>query len=271
MVGALWAPTMPAPHARLHAVTSPRVSPGLDGVRVGHLSDIHVRGGVHPRALHHAVERLNALQPDVVLLTGDYVCLSAGPLPRLTEALRKLAAPAWAVLGNHDHWAGAHRVRRGLEAAGVEVLRNEYREVSVRGAALHLVGVDDPVTGRADAARAFAGVPPGATALCLVHAPRALAAVAPHAPALVLCGHTHGGQLYVRGLTPWLSARLGVPHLAGLFHVDGAWLYVSRGLGASVPVRLGAPREFACLTLRSAQPSTSGTGSSGGLAPLAGL
>ena len=259
------------PRARLHAITSHRVAPGLDGVRVGHLSDLHVRGGVHPRTLHAAVERLNALAPDVVLLTGDYVCLSAGPLPRLTEALRRLRSPAWAVLGNHDHWAGAHRVHRALEAAGVEVLRNEHREVSIRGAALHLVGVDDPVTGRADAPRAFSGVPRGATSLCLAHAPRALAAVAPHRPALVVCGHTHGGQVYVRGLTPWLSARMGMPHLAGLFQVDGAWLYVSRGLGAAVPVRLGAPREFACLVLRSAQPSTSGTGSSAGLPPPAGL
>ena len=246
---------MAPPLARLLEVHSPRVHPALDGLRVGHLSDVHVRGGVRPRALHAAVDGLNALAPDLVLLTGDYVCLSAGPVRRLTEALRQLQAPAWAVLGNHDHWAGAAAIRRALEAAGVEVLHNEHRVHAVRGAALHLVGVDDPITGRADAGRAFAGVPRGATSLCLVHAPRAVEAVRPHGPALVLSGHTHGGQLYVRGLTPWLGKKLGVRHLAGLFHEQGTWLYVSRGLGAAVPVRVGAPREWACVTLRSARTS----------------
>src|SRR6185295_14016565 len=103
----------------------------------------HVRTGVKPRRLHRAVEIINELRPDAVVLTGDYVCTSTRPLPELTSALRELRAPSYAVLGNHDHWAGAKAVRAALERSGVDVLQNEHRLVRAQGTSFHLVGVDD--------------------------------------------------------------------------------------------------------------------------------
>src|SRR5205823_4307804 len=90
-----------------HEIASPRVTAELDGIRIGQLSDIHVRVGLKPRRLHQAVEMLNALAPDLVALTGDYLCFSSLPLRQLTDALKRLVVPAYAVLGNHDHFCGA--------------------------------------------------------------------------------------------------------------------------------------------------------------------
>src|SRR5262249_9716869 len=131
--------TLRRPTLCSHDVFSPRILPGLDGIRIGQLSDIHVRTGVKPRMLHAAVGMLNALRPDLVVLTGDYVCLSVKPLPELTAALRKLAVPSYATLGNHDHWSDAKRVRQALTRAGVDVLTNEHRVLQFGRGHLHLV------------------------------------------------------------------------------------------------------------------------------------
>jgi predicted MPP superfamily phosphohydrolase len=86
----------------------------------------------------------------------------------------------------------------------------------------------------------------------LSHDPKSARLLAAHRPALVLSGHTHGGQVYLRRVTPFLAARVGLPFLAGLFEVDGGHLYVNRGLGAALPVRFHAPPELTVLTLRAA-------------------
>lgn len=240
------------PTIREHDVASARVHPALDGVRIGQLSDIHVRGGVRPRRLELAVEQMNALRPDFVALTGDYVCISAVPLPSLTEALRRLQMPAFATLGNHDHWCGAAKVRGALEDAGVTVLTNEHRRLEIRGAPLYLVGVDDSVTRHHDPEKAFRDVPEGATRVVLSHDPNSADILWKYHPALILSGHTHGGQVYFRKLTPFISRKIGMRYLHGFFEVEGSVLYVNRGLGAALPVRFRAPTEVAHLTLRSA-------------------
>src|SRR5207302_1096931 len=146
--------------------------PSLDGVRIAQLSDIHVRTGVRPRRLEAAIELVNAARPDLVVLTGDYVCMSPLPLPMLTFALNRLSAPAFATLVNHDHCSDARKVRSALADAGVTVLTNEHRALKLRGAQLHLVGVDDSITRHHDPDRAFHGVPEGATSVVLSHDPK---------------------------------------------------------------------------------------------------
>lgn len=240
------------PQLSLHDVVSHRIDPSLEGIRIGHLSDIHVRTGVKPRRLHLAVEMMNALKPDVVLLTGDYVCFSPRPLPALTAALKELKVPAFATLGNHDHWSGAPQVRRALSEAGVDVLTNEHRTVRLGGGTFHIVGVDDSVTKNHDPVRAFSRVPEEGTRIVMAHDPSFADSLLPWRPALILSGHTHGGQVFIKRLTPYLSAKVGVKYLSGFFELDGAVLYVSRGLGASLPVRFRAPMEISQLTLRSA-------------------
>ena len=244
-----------APKLCTHDAVSPRIAQGLSGLRIGHLSDIHVRTGVRPRRLEIAVEMMNARAPDLVVLTGDYVCRSPKPLPALTRALRELERPAYAVLGNHDHWSDADRVRGALEDAGVQVLTNEHRRLEWQGAPYYLVGLDDSVTKHHDPERAFAGIPEGATRVVLSHDPKSADGMGRYHPALIFSGHTHGGQVFFPRLTPFVSARVGIKYLAGFFEVQGSLLYVTRGLGAGIPVRFRAPIEVAELTLRSSAPA----------------
>jgi predicted MPP superfamily phosphohydrolase len=194
---------------------------------------------------------LNALAPELVVLTGDYVCLSPKPLGAHTEALRALKRPCFATLGNHDHWCDAGRVQAALERAGVDVLRNEHRVLRLGAGTLHLVGVDDSVTRHDDPQAAFDGVPEGATTVVLSHDPNSADGLLPFQPSLILSGHTHGGQVFVKRLTPFMAKRIGIRYLHGFFELDGAVLYVNRGLGAGIPLRIGAPVEVAQLTLRS--------------------
>jgi predicted MPP superfamily phosphohydrolase len=235
-----------------HEARSPLVDARHDGVRLVHLSDIHAAGPLRPRRLHRAVELANALRPHAVLLTGDYVCASARPAALIADALGRLEVPAWATLGNHDHWSGAARVAAALESAGVRVLRNAHDALLLQGAPLHLIGVDDHRTGHADPEAAFAGVGPAGTRVVLTHDPNAADALAGRGAALVLAGHTHGGQIRLPGVTAGIARRIGIKYLSGFFELGPTLLYVNRGLGAAVPLRIAAPMEVALLTLRRA-------------------
>ncbi len=240
------------PMVRRVEVSVPELDPRLAGVRLAHLSDLHVSALSRPRLLWRAVDQVAREGADLALLTGDYVCASLRALPRLTDALRSLSIPAVATLGNHDHWAGAAEVARALLDAGIRVLCNQHVTVAIRGAPLHVIGVDDGTTRHADPERAFHGVPERGLRVALTHDPRQADRVAPRGAHLILAGHTHGGQIDVPGLTKRLMRRRGFHYLGGEYRVGQSLLYVSRGLGASIPLRLRAPSEVAVLTLRAA-------------------
>lgn len=243
------------PESNVHEIPIRRLPAELDGLRIAHVTDVHVQRMVRPRHLDRAVEWINDTRPDLLCLTGDYVCFHRGAIPRLHASLGRLRAEvqAVAVLGNHDHWCDAAGIRHVLEDLGIRVLQNEHTHVEVRGGRLAVVGVDDASTGNADPARAFAGLEDsGAPVIALTHDPRAAEPIAAHGAELILAGHTHGGQIVVGNLTHRIAARLGHFHLDGFYEVgEQARLFVNRGLGASLPVRVNAPPEVAKLILRS--------------------
>jgi len=236
-------------------VRSRHVDPSHDGVRLAHLSDLHVAAGLRPRRLLRVVERVNLEKPDAVVLTGDFVCTSLLGLKSLALVLGKLRCPAWATLGNHDHWVGAKAVARVLEDAGIGLLCNEHRSVMLRGAPLNLVGIDDEVTGHANPVAAFRGLEQGGTRLALMHDPNTVDRLEGREVALALAGHTHGGQIKLPGVTTRIARRIGVKYLSGFFLVGETVLFVNRGLGAALPIRIAAPMEVAFLTLRAAPAS----------------
>ncbi len=227
------------------------LDPRHDGVRIAHLSDIHV-GRWTPRAhVRAAVELAAAVKPDLTVLTGDYVCWSRTEIPLVEDWLgglggRKVAA----VLGNHDFFTSGRRVAAALARHGYDVLRNRNTSVEVNGAPLTLVGIDDPITRHDDAGAAFDGAAPG-TRVVLTHYPvdpRRLVARGAH---LVLSGHTHGGQNHIPGVTHRLLRRVGIRYPRGLYDVDGGKVYVTTGVGfVGVRLRIGAASEVAVLTLR---------------------
>ncbi|MEZ4323514.1 MAG: metallophosphoesterase [Myxococcota bacterium] len=227
--------------------------PGWEGpARVVQLTDLHFGLVTPKRLLDLAVDRANALEPDLVVLTGDFVCRGYRFIGQITNTLARLEAPAVAVLGNHDHWVAADAVRRALERANVEVLQNRWTRVDVRGAPLAVAGMDDSTTRNHDPDATVAGLPDHPV-LGLTHNPAAAPLLWERGVRGVLSGHTHAGQFHVKGVTSGLYAKvLGQPFLGGMYEEPGGWVYVSAGLGAgAVPWRTGEParREVTLLEL----------------------
>lgn len=219
----------------------------LGSLRVTHLTDMHV-GRVTPMDVQReAVAIANGQAADLVVLTGDFVCHSLNYLDELTDTLKGLEAPAIAVLGNHDYWAGGEEVQQALERAGVLVLRNQHTLLTLRGEKLQVVGLDDAYTGHADLRAATRGLRTDVPTLGLSHIGEEADALWDKGAALVLAGHTHAGQVTLAGLH-----ELAVGKLAGHKYVHGIYgsrraetapagaLYVGAGVGAAVmPLRLG--------------------------------
>lgn len=251
-------PGVVPPRVTRHEVRVAGLDPRHDGVRIAQLSDIHV-GNLTPAAhIRAAIEAANATEPDLIVLTGDYVCWRRNEVALAAEQLGGLRAPrVLAVLGNHDYFVWGAGVTSALERNGYEVLRNQTTVATVRGAPLAMVGVDDPVTRHDDLDLAFAGAPRGVSRIVLCHAPDRAPAIAARGADLVMSGHTHGGQIYFKGITDRLMKRAGLNFRRGMYEVGEraarTQLYVTPGVGFSGITRRhgeGTHAEVAVLTLR---------------------
>ncbi|MGH9175135.1 MAG: metallophosphoesterase [Vicinamibacterales bacterium] len=231
----------------------PGLPPECHGVRIAHLSDFHVGSAVPTETLHHSRQIALDFMPDIVALTGDFfnegVVVDSGDLFTNWPA----RARVFAVLGNHDYRGPVGHLDRLLHLladAGVTVLRNESIEIDLNGHGAWIVGVDDPFTTRMDDAVAFDMLPADAEALLyLAHSPAAAITIPEGRARIMLCGHTHGGQLRIvpDGRVPfvklarWLRRsprRLDPLVHRGIHWTRGAVLIVSNGLGVSkLPLR----------------------------------
>jgi predicted MPP superfamily phosphohydrolase len=238
-----------------HELVIPELDRRLDGVVVAQLSDIHLGAATPDGRIERAIATVNALHPDLVVLTGDYVTWTRDPIKRLSARIAGLEPPTYAVLGNHDHWVDGTAVRKALEADGYAVLQNASEKIELRGAPLWIVGVDDAQTGHQDVAKAFAGVPEDAAKIVLAHQPRSADALPENGHLVCFSGHTHGGQIVLPGITERIARRVGQPYLRGAYRVRGNWLFVSSGLGygrGGAALRVRVPPEIALITLRAA-------------------
>ncbi len=226
-----------------HALHAEQLSRPL---RVAHLTDLHV-GRITPMKVQlAAVDMVNRQRPDLVALTGDFVCHGQAFLDELADILRHFDAPMVAVLGNHDHWSGAEQVCRVLESAGVEILSNANTVVSLDGRLLQLVGLDDAYTGHADPARALRGMRTDLPTIGLSHIAEEAEVLWQGGVPLVLSGHTHAGQVTMAGMHEILMGRVaGHRYVHGLYgsRTQGApsgAVYVGAGIGAAMmPLRIG--------------------------------
>ncbi len=214
-------------------------------LRIAHLTDMHV-GRVTPmRVQMTAVELVNERRPDLVCITGDFVCHSQAYLGQLEHVVASIDAPVLGVLGNHDHWSGANAVRRVLRRAGAEVLDNVHTVLELRNERLQVIGLDDAYTGHADWRAATRGLRRDLPTLGLSHIAEESEHLWRAGVSLVLSGHTHAGQVTLARLNELALGRLvGHKYIHGLYgsrvaHDHGS-VYVGAGLGAAVfPVRLG--------------------------------
>ena len=226
----------------------------LDGLTIVQLSDIHAGALMTEARMRRIARAAMELQPDVVALTGDMLdvsALAAAPFSRAFGELRgKLGT--YAVLGNHDYFAGPRAGEQAVRDAGAVLLRNSGARIERGKGTLFIGGVDDPSRGGlgVDPWSALRAAAPGEPRIMLAHRPALFELCASQGAQLVLSGHTHGGQIALS--REWSLARLLGPYTMGLYERNGARLYVHRGMGTvgPAPVRLGSPPEIALLTLR---------------------
>jgi predicted MPP superfamily phosphohydrolase len=227
----------------------------LHGFTIAQVSDLHVGPTIRRRYVEAVVDAVNALDADVIALTGDLVDGQVGELAAHTAPLRRLTARhgAFAVTGNHEYYSGVTAWVAELRRLGLNVLMNEHVIIQHGGAPLLLAGVTDfgahhfHASHRSDPKGALAGAPSHARVrVLLAHQPASAAAARDAGFDLQLSGHTHGGQFF-----PWNHfVRFWQPFTAGLHRLGTLWVYVSRGTGYwGPPKRLGAPSEITRLRL----------------------
>lgn len=246
------------PIAGLHA--------NFDGMRIAQLSDIHLDAFTEPFFLHDAVERINGLNPDAVFLTGDFVTgvrgfrrFGHGAAWQCANILNKLKCTArYAIMGNHDVSVGEAVVTDALTHNGITVLRNASLPIERGAGRFWLAGLDDPLEGNPDpdlaipeSIRNLAKEP----VVLLCHGPDyvddLLTYPAGASVALMLSGHTHGGQIRLPFYGALELPQMGKKYVEGWFRFGNLRLHVNRGLGTvGVPFRFDCPPEISLLTLR---------------------
>ncbi len=226
--------------------------PDLDGFSVVQLSDVHYGMLNENGRLTDIVRRVNELQPDLVVFTGDLVDGAVSHMEEMAGPLSGLKARQglFAVLGNHEFYAGANRAEAIMRQAGIQVLRDAVR---VLPGGLQILGIDDRAVARSgrplpDFQRLIHALDPQKPSILLYHQPVHFEQSAASGVGLQLSGHTHGPQLLP--MVP--LARIFYPRMQGQFRLDDSYLYISRGVGTGgPPMRLGSPPEIVHITLRS--------------------
>lgn len=242
----------------------PDLPPQLDGFTIAQISDPHVGPFMDAAMLQRIAGRISGMAPDMIAITGDIINLGSDYIDEAAEGLAGLQAAygVYGVLGNHDFYCDTKLLCAKLERAGVQLLRNDWRDIRLEnGGIVQIAGIDDPRVRRGrdmhapHLDRALRDAPGGRFRVLLSHRPTVFEAAAQRGCRLTLAGHTHAGQLIVPlgSGRRWSFARLYYEHDYGLFARDAARLYVNRGLGVvGPPMRINCPREITRLVLRRA-------------------
>lgn len=240
---------------RVDRITIPfeNLPDAYEGYRIVQMTDLHCGRFTPGTLIAQWVEQVNALAPNLIVLTGDYITAGNDYLEELAEALSNLSAPdgVIAVLGNHDYFGNVERLVLALKKVGIEVLRNQGRLLPPRKSPLFLAGVDDTWTKRANIKLALAERPTRVPTILLAHDPSLFPEAAQNQVELMLSGHTHGGQIAFPIASRILNlSRFYHRYVAGLYKMGSSTLYVCRGAGTTgPPVRLNVPGEVSEITL----------------------
>ena len=238
---------------RTNEVLIQNLPPAFDGFTLLHLSDLHL--DINAEFLDVLIERVRGVEYDLCVLTGDYRARTFGRFDTVLRGIKRLRpairTPAYAVLGNHD----TIRLVPGMEAMGYQFLLNEWTKLVRGGEVIYLAGIDDAHYYRMENFhRAAHDIPADAVSLLLSHTPEAYKHAAHAGFDLMLCGHTHGGQICLPGGLPVLTDADSPRALArGAWSYNGMLGYTSAGAGTSiVDVRLNCPPEITLHRLRQA-------------------
>lgn len=228
-----------------------------DGLSIVQLSDLHIGKILRGDFLRGVVDKVNALKPDLVVITGDLVDGRVADLQSEVMALKDIKAPqgVFFVTGNHEYYANAAEWEQFLPELGVQVLHNQSHVIAVQDdPVLTLLGIPDETARRfatpdkaPNIEKTVENIDKSIPSVLLAHQPKVIGAAAGQQVDLMLSGHTHGGQIWPFGALVMLDQ----PYLFGLHRRHNTQIYVSRGTGFwGPPMRLGAPAEISHIILR---------------------
>ncbi len=224
-------------------------------LRAVQLTDIHAGIYMNRKEIRYYTDRVIALQPDVLLLTGDYISNSLSFLPDCLEEIARVHTQygTFATLGNHENWYGELRnIQAIFDRYDITLLQNTNRVIHTGHGPFAIAGIDDLRSGYPDLGAALHGIDKTIPKILLSHRPEIFPDAALLGIHLTLAGHYHGGQIKLR--LPGVNfslAHLRTPYPEGLFRIDNSRLYVSRGIGTTfTPVRLNVPPEITMLYLQ---------------------
>ena len=250
-----------------------RLPAAWDGFRIAQLSDFHYDEDFSVVPLRKAVEVINTVKPDLIVLTGDFVTAplfvsrrkkadefvsrrnkAADLIDPCAQLLTKLKARLglYACLGNHDASTDADRIFNTLQSHNITVLRNHSVPFEKEGKRLWLAGVDDVINGSPDLDITLQKIPTDEAVVLLAHEPDYATHVAKYSVDLQLSGHSHGGQVRIPFIGAPILPELGVKYSKGLYQVGKLALYTNVGIGTvNLPVRFDCPPEITLITLKS--------------------
>ena len=245
-----------APDVKTVEIVSPRLPAAFDGLRIAQLSDLHASRLLTGAWVESVVARTNALDPDLILITGDLVDGRTDKRAADVAPLARLHARdgVYAILGNHEYYSNVAEWTRAFGDLGLRLLINQHIVIERAGARLVVAGISDPAASRFDAsmpdlAAALAGTGKTDFIVLMAHRPDGAPAHAAAGVDVQLSGHTHGGQIVGMHL---LTQLANSGFVSGLYPVGDMRLYVSNGAGlwAGFPLRLGRPSEITEIVLR---------------------
>ncbi len=241
-------------------VIIPDLDPLFHDYRIVNLSDIHLGQWITPHHLEGIVELVNNQNPDMITITGDFVSYILNEVEKPLERLLKLLNPkdiSMAVLGNHDHWLGADRIRNILQNCDITDVSNDVftlkRASADNNAVLHLAGVDSVMLGKHRLDLVMEKIPSEGPAILLAHEPdfADVSSITGRFD-LQISGHSHGGQFVIPGLGTMIRGPHFIKYPLGKYQVGDMIQYTSRGLGTNVFwFRINCPPEITIFHLKS--------------------
>ncbi len=236
----------------------PDLPDALQGLRIAHLSDLHLGYYYTLQNLEKSLELIESKKPDLYCITGD-IADEPDLLPAALKMIHNLNTPyqGFASVGNHEYYRGINKVLNTFANSPIPLLLNKGSVININGADVYIGGADDPVSLRPDILEfirntvdvTMQSAPENCFRILLSHRPAGFDAAQKHNVQLTLAGHTHGGQIGLAGKSLFENLP-GDSYMWGLYRQGNTRLYTSSGMGHWFPIRLGCPAEAPILILR---------------------